>query len=120
MFQINFSSNTPIYEQLYTEVIRLAAAGALKPGDKLPPVRIVAENLGINPNTAAKAYRQLEANGYIYSSVGRGSYLTDKLGEDSVQRQQATDAFFRAAKDAVKAGVTKGELQILLNDAFTE
>ena len=118
MFQINFSSNAPIYEQLYTEVIRLAAAGAIKPGDKLPPVRVVAENLGINPNTAAKAYRQLETDGYIYSSVGRGSFLTDKLGEDSAQRKQAAAAFFKAAQEAVNCGVTKGELQMLLNDAF--
>lgn len=118
MFQINFSSNAPIYEQLYTEVVRLAAAGAIKPGDKLPPVRVVAENLGINPNTAAKAYRQLETDGYIYSSVGRGSFLTDKLGEDSAQRKQAAEAFFKAAQEAVNCGVTKGELQMLLNDAF--
>ena len=61
---------------------------------------------------------QLEADGYIYSSVGRGSFLTDKLGEDSAQRKQAAEAFFKAAQEAVKCGVTKGELQMLLNDAI--
>ena len=82
MFQIDFASRVPIYEQLCTNIIKLASAGVFKSGDKLPPVRILASQLGINPNTVAKAYRELESQGYIFSTVGRGSFLTDKLTEN--------------------------------------
>ncbi len=118
MFQIDFASRVPIYEQLFNNVVKLAGAGVIKPGDKLPPVRIVASQLGINPNTAAKAYRELEAKGYIYSSVGRGSYLTDKLGSESAQKLEAIREFENAAKKAVLLGADRALLDELLNKAF--
>ncbi len=110
MFQIDFAAREPIYEQLYNSVIRLAAAGVIQPGDKLPPVRSIASDLGINPNTAAKAYRELENEGYIYSSVGRGSFLTDKLTADSAQKLMTLDEFRKAAKNAFALGAQKEEL----------
>lgn len=99
-------------------MIKLASAGVLKPGDKLPPVRTVAADLGINPNTAAKAYRELENDGYIFSSVGRGSFLTDKLGEGSAQKRLAIDEFSSAAKKAVTFGADKQLLLELVEEAF--
>ena len=116
MFQIDFAAREPIYEQLYTSVIRLAAAGVLKPGDKLPPVRGIASELGINPNTAAKAYRQLESDGYIYSSVGRGSFLTDKLEENSAQKRLSIDKFKKACRDALVFGADRQELLGILEE----
>lgn len=56
MIQIDLTSRVPIYEQICTNIIRLASAGVLKPGDKLLPVRSLVSELGINPNTVAKAY----------------------------------------------------------------
>lgn len=118
MFQIDFSSRTPIYEQLYYNVIKLASAGVIKPGDKLPPVRIIAAQLGINPNTAAKAYRDLEQDGYIYSSVGRGSYLTDKLDGQSAQKVMAVNEFKAAAKNAANFGADKDKLIEIVEEMF--
>lgn len=118
MFQIDFASRTPIYEQLYYNVIKLASAGAIKPGDKLPPVRTVASQLGINPNTAAKAYRELEINGYIFSSVGRGSFLTDKLDGHSAQKLLIIDEFKKAAKNAATFGADKNELLEIIEKAY--
>lgn len=118
MFQIDFAARVPIYEQLYNNVIKLASAGVIKPGDKLPPVRIIAEQLGINPNTAAKAYRELENDGYIYSSVGRGSYLTDKLSENSAHKHLALEAFKKAAADANRFGVPKETLLEEIEKAY--
>ena len=66
MFTIDFTSRVPIYEQICNNVIRLASAGVFKSGDRLPPVRTVAKEIGVNPNTVAKAYRTLEIDGYIY------------------------------------------------------
>lgn len=118
MFQIDFASRIPIYEQLYYNVIKLASAGVIKPGDKLPPVRTVASELGINPNTAAKAYRELEINGYIFSSVGRGSFLTDKLDDHSAQKMLVLEEFRTAAKNAAIFGAEKDELLEILEGAF--
>ena len=63
MFQINLKSGDAIYLQLKEQVVRLALAGALEGGEQLPSVRVLARELGINPNTVSKAYQELEAEG---------------------------------------------------------
>ncbi|MEE0914172.1 MAG: GntR family transcriptional regulator [Ruminococcus sp.] len=118
MFQIDFASRVPIYEQLCTNIIKLASAGVFKSGDKLPPVRILASQLGINPNTVAKAYRELESDGYIYSTVGRGSFLTDKLSKDSAQKMLAYDSLREAVKNAHLFGVSKEEMFEVIENTF--
>ena len=65
MFTVNFGSRTPVYQQLYDDVVRLTSLGILKSHTKLPPVRTLATELGINPNTVQKAYKMLE-NRRIY------------------------------------------------------
>jgi GntR family transcriptional regulator len=117
MFQIDFASRTPIYEQLVNSVIKLASAGVIKSGDKLPPVRTLASQLGINPNTVAKAYQILESEGYIFSTVGRGSFMTDKL-ENSSQRLVAVDEYRAAASKAQLFGAQKQELIKILDDIY--
>ena len=118
MFQIDFASRVPIYEQLCTNIIKLASAGVFKSGDKLPPVRILASQLGINPNTVAKAYRELESQGYIFSTVGRGSFLTDKLTENCAQKMLAIDNFKEATKNAYLFGVSKEEMTEIIENVF--
>ncbi|MDE5563520.1 MAG: GntR family transcriptional regulator [Oscillospiraceae bacterium] len=75
MFDIDLMSRIPIYEQLYRKVTQLILKGALKEQDKLPSVRSLAADLGVNPNTVAKAYSLLERDGIIYSLAGRGSFI---------------------------------------------
>ncbi|MCD8026691.1 MAG: GntR family transcriptional regulator [Clostridiales bacterium] len=110
MFQLNFASRTPIYEQLYFEVVKLASAGVLKPGDKLPPVRTLATQLGVNPNTVAKAYKILESDGYICSVVGKGSFLSDKLSEITAQKFMALEEVKKSAVNAFKLGLSEEEI----------
>ena len=86
MFTVNFGSRTPVYQQLYDDVVRLTSLGILKSHTKLPPVRTLATELGINPNTVQKAYKMLETDGYIYSTVGRGSFISDKLGQMKLRK----------------------------------
>ena len=74
MFQINLKSGDAIYLQLKEQVVRLALAGALEGGEQLPSVRVLARELGINPNTVSKAYQELEAEGVLYSIAGKGSF----------------------------------------------
>ncbi|MDY4711602.1 MAG: GntR family transcriptional regulator [Ruminococcus bromii] len=118
MFQIDFASRIPIYEQICTNIIKLASAGVLKPGDRIPAVRTLATQLGINPNTVAKSFRELENRGYIYSVVGRGSYITEALSENSAAKLLAVDEFKGACENALNFGVNKEELIKIIEDTF--
>ena len=108
MLTVTFQSRTPVYQQLYDDVVRLASLGVLKSNTKLP--RVLATELGINPNTVSKAYKMLEADGYIYSTVGRGSFVSDKLCQDEAEKIAARQELKSALKKAYKKGVTKEEI----------
>lgn len=118
MFTVNFQSRTPVYQQLYDNVVRLASMGVLKSHTKLPPVRVLATNLGINPNTVSKAYKMLEADGYIYSTVGRGSFVSDKLGQDEAEKLEAKQELKKALQKVYKSGVTKEQVDLMVETVF--
>lgn len=118
MFNLDLSSRTPIYEQLYNNVVRLISSGALKAGDKLPPVRALACDLSVNPNTVSKAYKLLEQDGYIYSSVGKGSFIADNLNSLEAEKQLALEKLGDALSSAVKLGLTREEIQNAVNSAL--
>lgn len=116
MFTVNFSSRTPVYQQLYDDVIRLVSLGVLKSDTKLPPVRILATELGINPNTVQKAYKMLEKDGYIYSTVGRGSFVSNKLDQNQAEKIQAKNDLKESIDKAYKKGITKDEMIELVDE----
>ncbi len=118
MFQIDTASRVPIYEQLKNSIVNLAAAGVLKPDDQLPPVRTMALELGINPNTVAKAYKQLEADGLTYSVVGKGSFISEKLCADSVKRENAMAEFSKLCARARDVGIEEKELRAELERVY--
>ena len=113
MFTIDFTSRVPIYEQICNNVIKLASAGVFK------SVRTVAKEIGVNPNTVAKAYRTLEIDGYIYSTVGRGTFMTDKLTKDTAYRDMALKEFREATENAELYSVPRQQL-IDIIDAIYE
>lgn len=116
MLTVNFSSRTPVYQQLYDDVIRLVSLGVLKSDTKLPPVRILATELGINPNTVQKAYKMLEKDGYIYSTVGRGSFVSNKLDQNQTEKIQAKNDLKESIDKAYKKGITKDEMIELVDE----
>lgn len=75
MFQLNYKSGKAVYLQLVDQVRRAAASGAIQPGDALPGIRPLAERLRVNRNTVAKAYAELESQGVIETSPGRGCFV---------------------------------------------
>ena len=107
MYNIDLQSRTPIYEQLYRKITELILKGELMPNDKLPSVRELAKELGINPNTVTKAFRMLEHDKIIYSLAGRGSFVAN-VKADSVKDAALTD-FDVSVKEALKVGLTKDE-----------
>ena len=82
MIKVNPSSFVPIYEQIKQEFKMEILQEDLKPNDPLPSIRDLATELLINPNTVARAYRELEMEGFIYTRKGKGCYVSD----DSTQR----------------------------------
>jgi GntR family transcriptional regulator len=77
----------PNYLQIVNQVKYLVAAGRLSPGDAVPPVRKLAEQLLINPNTVARAYRELETAGVLQARQGSGVYVADG-GSPLARREQ--------------------------------
>jgi GntR family transcriptional regulator len=124
LFRPNPSSGVPIYLQLMEQVKHGIETGALRPGDQLPGIRPLAEELVINPNTVAKAYRELQHEGVIELRHGAGAFvagnarskkLTEKLRagqaivSDAVERLHAnglSDEEIRRLFEAELAGLT--------------
>ena len=77
LIQLNFKSGKPVYLQVVDQVKAAAASGALRPGEPLPSIRPLAEQLRINRNTVAKAYAELEGQGVIETVAGRGCFLRE-------------------------------------------
>ena len=77
--EIDFKSDLPIYEQIRRRIIIGLAKGKISPGDKLPSVREMAENIGINLHTVNKAYKLLEADGVITMDRRYGSLITEDI-----------------------------------------
>jgi GntR family transcriptional regulator len=75
--EINPQDGTPIYQQIVSQVKYLVASGRLKPDDEVPPIRALAEQLTINPNTVARAYLELERSGIVYKRHGTGTYVSE-------------------------------------------
>lgn len=75
---ISGSDGIPIYLQIIGQVKRLIASGRLGSGDELPPIRVLAEQLTVNPNTVARAYLELERAGVVTKRQGAGTYVAEK------------------------------------------
>ncbi len=88
MFQIDFKSGKPVYLQLVDQVRYAAAAGSLRPGDPLPSIRPLAEELRVNRNTIAKAYTELESQGVIETIPGKGCFLKENNSPFTKQVRQ--------------------------------
>jgi len=75
--QVSIKDGVPIYLQIVQQIKYLIACGRIQPEDELPPVRTLAEQLVINPNTVTRAYRDLETEGLVVSRRGKGVYVAD-------------------------------------------
>lgn len=120
-FNVDPHGGAPLYVQLIEQIKRAVALGALLPGERLPTVKALAHELKLNANTVARVYRDLERDGVIHSTPGRGSFIRENgiVGET---RRAATDVASRAMDDAVREarslGVTRDEAQHIIEAAL--
>jgi len=114
-------SGVPIYLQLIEQVKRSVALGILQAGEQLPTVKQLALDLTVNPNTVAKAYRDLEREGVIETAPGRGSFVRADGAEESSRAAAddvARDAIERAVREAKSVGLRRSEVRDLLEQAL--
>ena len=74
---ITSTDGVPIYIQIVNQVKHLVASGRLSPGEEIPPIRVLAEALIVNPNTVARAYLELERSGIVNKRQGSGTYVAE-------------------------------------------
>ncbi|MBR5217954.1 MAG: GntR family transcriptional regulator [Oscillospiraceae bacterium] len=109
MIHLDYRDARPIYEQVKDGLRKLMVTGALRGGDKLPSVRTLAMELAINPNTIQRAYSQLEAEGYIVSVSGKGTFVAE-LDNQNDQRRSALEEKLIPLRDELRSlGVTAEE-----------
>jgi GntR family transcriptional regulator len=119
MLQIDFRAGLPIYTQIVNQVQSQVAGGVLKPGDQLPTVRALAEELRVNFNTVARAYRILDEARIISTQQGRGTYITEipppkvteRLRKESLQALTQ-----RYISEAMRLAFSKDEINEMVKD----
>ena len=122
LFHVNPSSGVPIYVQVETQIKNAIAAGALKSGQPLPSVRKLAAELGINPNTAARAYQELERDGTITTVPGGGTFVAGRqprfLKSEKIRRLQPYAR--QIAVEGTQLGLNETEILDLVQEELAK
>lgn len=113
-WQVEYNSGIPVYRQIINQASAAVAAGAFKPGDQLPTIRALSDQLNVNPNTVAKAYRELELKGVIVSERGSGSFIQARppglTPPAKEKKAKLKNLYQRLLADAASSGFTEREL----------
>ena len=117
MIRIDVTGRMPIYEQICSSICADISKGLLKENDKLPGARTLAKELGLNPNTVAKAYARLEHDGIIYSVAGRGCFVSSKAHR---AESALTKDFENSVREALTAGVSEQRLIDIVRELADE
>jgi GntR family transcriptional regulator len=114
-FRLDARSGVPTYLQLVDQVRRALLLGYLRDGDQLPTVREVAASVVINPNTVAKAYRELERAGLVTARTGQGTFVIGSLDEIPAATYARLSRTLRAwLRDAGEAGLDAEQIRALV------
>lgn len=119
MFIVDLQSKTPIFEQLKKQILEFISIGILLPNDKLPSVRSLASQIGVNPNTVAKAYQELENQGYVYSVKGKGCFIADNETNQLIKDEKLKQ-FTAIVEEMKKHQIKKKDLINIINNIYKE
>jgi len=120
MLELDLQSRLPIYAQLKGKISEMVLTGKLNPHDQLPSVRTFARDLGINPNTVQKAYQDLERDGIIYSTAGRGCFVSGGDTLTGQLREVYLGGITREAVRAKSAGIPHSDCVLAVDAAYKE
>ena len=110
MLNLDYRDARPIYEQVRDGLRRLMVSGIIQEGEQLPTVRAMATSLAINPNTIQRAYELLEAEGYVSSVPGKGSFAAPHHQVDSTRRDGLLRVFDDTAAELMFLGLSADAL----------
>lgn len=119
MLTLNYRDSKPIYEQVKDGFRKLILTGTLSTGEQLPSVRELAAQLAINPNTIQRAYAQLEAEGYLESYPGKGSFVAPSVETKAHRRQELLEQLDGITRELVQLGMTREELAARMKEEGT-
>ncbi|MDT2047842.1 GntR family transcriptional regulator [Priestia aryabhattai] len=119
---ISNQSKEPIYEQIYHQIQKQILADELKPGTSLPSMRQLAKDLGVSVITTKRAYEELEKGGFIFSIVGKGSFVSEQNHEMIRERKRRVieEQLAAAIQNSKGIGIELQELQELLIILYEE
>ena len=116
IINIDLKNPKPIFEQVKDGFKNLIIIGVLSSDEKIPSVREMAQELAINPNTIQKAYRELEAEGYVYQVVGKGTFVAKvEPGENQVRIAELMLKVEDLSRELIYLGVAKAEIIAILD-----
>ncbi|MCL2842353.1 MAG: GntR family transcriptional regulator [Oscillospiraceae bacterium] len=119
LLSLDFTSDIPIYQQLRNQIVLGIASGTLTPGEKLPTIRALAQELGINMMTVSKAYQILKQEGYIASDRRNGAWVAPRSdGSAALERLEGSLRLIVA--EARVAGVTADTVIALIQKLYLE
>jgi len=120
LFVIDHTAGVPIYEQIKSQMLSLISSGTMKPGEKLPSIRMLAGQLNLNVNTIKKVFAQLEEDGVIVTVVGSGSYVAESAYRNPNVMEKAEARLRESLKAAKTAGLTAEEILTIVNETVQE
>ncbi|MCR4798720.1 MAG: GntR family transcriptional regulator [Lachnospiraceae bacterium] len=120
MIVLDYRDKRPIYEQVVEKLEHLIVCGALEANTKMPSVRSLALDLSVNPNTIQRAYAQLEQDGYLYTVVGRGNYVTGESEWKKGKVEQTLSQVRDALTGAHSLGIPKEDIMQVLSSIYDE
>jgi GntR family transcriptional regulator len=110
---IDYDRGVPVYRQIFEGVVAALEGGAIKPDERLPTIHELADTLEVNPNTVARAYRDLEQAGYVVAERGRGTFPAPQ--RPTPDRPSLLEAIAeRAFAEAARYGIGRAELAAFL------
>ena len=114
---ISTNAGEPIFRQIVGQVSRMTARGQMAVGEEMPSVRALAEELGINPNTVAKAYQELVQGGLLEARPGRGFFVSARRNVFSAEERsrRLEDAADRFLQEAAFLGVPAAEVKAVIH-----
>jgi GntR family transcriptional regulator len=118
-FRLNASSGVPLYLQLMEQVKHAVETGALRPGDRLPTIRALAQELVMNSNTVVRAYRELEHEGIVELRHGLGAFISDSMEERRKLMRKAQGVVQSAVERLRSLGATEEEIRRLFENELS-
>ncbi len=118
--QLDFDRGVPLYRQIADAVLSALSTGTLTQGEQLPTIHELARRLDVNPNTVARAYRDLEQGGHIVSRRGRGTFPALRTPDPIDAQSAMRDIYERAISDAARQKISAQDLLTYFQETLDE